>query len=186
MSVSNQQIDSAVPMDDEELIEALQQACNGRILPHVQELNEETSFERSLELMTPSHFAAMALESRRAVSGVVTETMQGISRQAERGNGGWKLPSCSVTRNEVMTALAPCLSDFEPALTRYSHEYDRFKLFLAETKRGLVGGGFDAGYDGAEMGGRLFGPLARWPGRCSAVCASGKRRKKPSRPRVSG
>jgi len=172
MSVSNQQIDSAVPMDGEALIEALQLACNGRILPHIEQLNEETDIERFLEMMAPPPFAEMARQSCRAVSGVVIKAMQGISRRA--GNGGWNLPSCSVTRDEVMTALAPCLSDFEPALDRYSREYDRYKSFLAETKRGLFGRAFEAGYEGAEIGGRLFGPFGALAGALVNGLCSGK------------
>jgi len=158
MGLWNRQIAPAVPKDGKQLAEALKKACNRRILCHLQQLNEESDPGRSLELMTASGFEDMARQSCRAVSEVVVKTMQEIRRQAEEFNGQ-TLPSCSTTRNEIVTALAPCLCGFERALESYARGHDGFKRLLAETKGGLVGRSVDAGYQGAALGDRLFGPL---------------------------
>lgn len=153
MSFWNRLNASAAPKDREELVDALQQASNHQILPHLRQLNQESDPERSLQLMAPSHFGEMARQSCRANADVVIRTTQDIARRAERGNAR------RVTRDETVTALASCLADFGRKLENYSREYERFTRLLAEAKGGFLERSFHAGYRGAALGDSLFGPL---------------------------
>jgi hypothetical protein len=159
MRLWNRLVAPAAPRDGKELTEALQHACYGRIVPLIRQFSDESDLEQSLALVAASNFGEMARQSCREVSGVVFKTVQEIRRQAERCNGGRPLPSCSVTRNDILTALAPCLSSFGRALDRYSREHELFNRVLAEAQGGFVQRSFEAGYHGAALGNRLAGPL---------------------------
>jgi hypothetical protein len=143
---------STGPEDGGKLVDALQQACYHRITHHLRQLNEESDPERSLQLMEPSRFGEMARQACCEVSDAVFKVTRDAGRRAEPGNVG-------LTRDDIATALVPCLGDFGRVLDSYSGEHVHFTRLLADAKGGFVERHFNAGYHGAAVGDSLFGPL---------------------------
>jgi hypothetical protein len=149
----------SVRTDVKSVARSINRACQDRMCGRIRQFGREQDPDRALDLINPRDFAGFARQACEDTSRIVLRTLQEMHREAAAAGGSQVAPRCSVTADQVFSHLAPHLNDVMRVLEAYAQVYHRFRQIAASARGGLIHRCAESGWNGAELGDALFGPI---------------------------